>query len=192
MQEKKIYSINEIFESLQGEGYWTGCLAIFIRFAFCNLKCSFCDTDFSKKYSMTVSQILEKLKQYKSKRIILTGGEPTLQIDIELIKSLIRAGYKIHIETNGTKLIHNDISIHADWITVSPKENWKLKSGSELKLIYQGQNIKELDEIYNNTNFCYYYLQPCSMQDTTKIISLIKENPIWRLSLQIQKYIKIK
>jgi len=182
--------LNEIFYSIQGEGFWTGTPAIFIRFAGCNLNCNFCDTDFAFKFDIMPSKLLNNISSYKSKHIILTGGEPALQLDInkkgysEFIRKLREAGYFVHIETNGTTKLPNNL----DWITVSPKENWKIKQGNELKIVYVGQNL----EPYLNSDFEYYYLQPCSMNNIEKCIKLVKENPIWKLSMQTQKILKIK
>jgi len=187
--------LNEIFYSIQGEGFWAGTPAIFIRFAGCNLKCSFCDTDYVFKFDITPSKLLKIVSSYKSKHIILTGGEPALQLDInkkgysEFIRKLREAGYYIQIETNGTIKLPNNI----DWITVSPKDieypkSWIIKKGDELKIINQGQDIKQ----YENLDFEYYYLQPCSMNNIEKCIKLVKENPIWKLSMQTQKILKIK
>jgi len=190
--------LNEIFYSIQGEGFWTGTPAIFIRFAGCNLNCNFCDTDFAFKFDIMPSKLLNNISSYKSKHIILTGGEPALQLDInkkgysEFIRILRSKGYYIQIETNGTIKLPNNI----DWITVSPKDieypkSWIIKKGDELKIINQGQDIKQ----YENLDFKYYYLQPCEIggnynfKDTIK---KIKENPKWKLSIQIQKLLKIK
>ena len=78
------YKINDIFYSIQGEGYYTGNAVIFIRFSGCNLKCSFCDTDHSRYKFLTKEEIYTKIKKFNSKHIIFTGGEPTLQINKEL------------------------------------------------------------------------------------------------------------
>ena len=185
--------INEIFYSIQGEGYFTGKPVIFIRFAGCNLKCSFCDTNHICKQELNEDSIIKIIKKYKSKHIVLTGGEPSLQLDInkqgysEFVRILRDKGYYVQIETNGTIKLPNNI----DWITVSPKEKWIIKKGNELKVVYQGQDLKQ----YENTDFDYYYLQPCEIngdynfEDTIKTV---KDNPEWKLSIQTQKLLKIR
>lgn len=97
--------INEIFYSIQGEGAWTGLPNIFIRTTGCNLRCSFCDTKYAynKGKEMTLNEIIKKIKQYPCKYVCITGGEPLLQKDIMyLINELLKKGYKISIETNGS------------------------------------------------------------------------------------------
>ncbi len=184
---------NEIFYSIQGEGFWTGTPAIFLRFAGCNLNCDFCDTDFSHKFDMDINAILKEMQRYKSNHIILTGGEPSLQLEInkkgysENIRILRKNGYYIHIETNGTRELPNNLN----WITVSPKKNCIVKKGNELKIIYQGQNLEK----YNDMIFDYYYLQPLEKKgkyNFQETIKKIKDNPKWKLSIQTQKLLKIK
>ena len=179
--------INEIFYSIQGEGYWTGTPAVFIRFAGCNLNCSFCDTDFSYKLDLTMAEILLMLGEYPTNHIVLTGGEPALQIDNEFVGALRNKGYYIQIETNGTQELPNNLN----WITISPKENWEIKIGNELKVIYQGQILEQ----YEDTDFDFYYLQPCEIEGKMNIeetIKIVKNNPKWKLSIQTQKLLKIR
>ena len=94
--------INEIFYSLQGEGYHTGTPAIFVRFSGCNLKCDFCDTQHEEGTMMTDEEIITKVKKYPAVTVVLTGGEPSLWIDDQLIDLLHQAGKYVTIETNGT------------------------------------------------------------------------------------------
>lgn len=186
------YHINEIFYSIQGEGYWTGTPAIFIRFAGCNLDCSWCDTDFKLKKKMNEQTLINNIKKFKSNHIVLTGGEPALQINHNLIKRLKEADYYVQIETNGTRAIPKNI----DWVTISPKEaeypkSLKLKKGNEIKVINEGQDIKQ----YEKLDFNHYYLQPLEKNNETNIdecIKIIKRNPKWRLSIQIQKILNIR
>jgi organic radical activating enzyme len=195
-----IYKINDVFYSIQGEGFNTGMPAIFIRFAGCNLKCDFCDTDFNHKGDADIDRIHEFLKKFNCKNIVLTGGEPTLQNIEPLIESL-QDTYYIAIETNGYDFSK---TIKADWVTFSPKENWKeiCKERSvqwdELKVVYTGQDLNQYKDLLCD----YNYLQPCeekfksesgdglamNIDDTIK---KIKEDPKWRLSLQTHKLINI-
>jgi organic radical activating enzyme len=178
------YKINEIFYSIQGEGFYTGTPAVFIRFSGCNLNCDFCDTAHESYKEYNIKEIYDKIKSYPSKRIVLTGGEPFLQTDKALVNFLHSKDYLIHCETNGS--INKKLDI--DWLTVSPKKNWKLKTGNELKVVYHGQNLSQ----YLDSKFNYYYLQPMSMQNIKKTINTVKENPKWSLSVQIQKLLKVK
>ena len=122
--------VNDIFYSLQGEGRNTGRAAIFIRFAGCNLKCPFCDTDFAQYEEMSDEDILNRIKSYPSHFVVLTGGEPSLQVDRQLVDLLHKHGYELAMETNGTHPIVDGI----DWITCSPKGNTVIKRCNELKL----------------------------------------------------------
>lgn len=188
----KSYLVNEIFYSLQGEGFWTGTPAIFLRFALCNLKCPFCDTDFSASRPMSTEEILATLTEASSdcQVVVLTGGEPALQADKELIDALHSAGYSIRIETNGTKPLPEGI----DWITLSPKSDWQnnaepvIERADELKLVYTGQNPEKWLS-FPAKNF---FLQPCSRKNTSEVLAYILEHPGWRLSLQIHKYLDIR
>lgn len=190
--------INDIFYSLQGEGRHTGRAAIFIRFSGCNLACSFCDTDFSDYREMTDEQIVEEvLKMVPDKdgvypMIVLTGGEPTLQVDERLIDLLHEAGFcLVAMESNGTK----NPPVNLDWLTVSPKKNVMVRKCQELKCIYDGKEKIEDHGIEAD----YYYLQPCDVGDAGKnaeiigqCIEEIKKNPKWMLSLQTHKLIGFK
>lgn len=120
------FNINEIFNSIQGEGVYTGLPATFIRFSKCNLKCKWCDTDFENSHVMTIEEILSEISKYKTKSIIITGGEPlvTAYQDIykfqKLLDELVYNGFEVHIETNGTFLL-GDIIKYLKHITISPK-----------------------------------------------------------------------
>ncbi len=190
------YRINEIFYSLQGEGHHTGKACIFIRFSGCNLHCSFCDTDHRHGMELSKRQIYEELKKYKTDVIVLTGGEPALQVDIPFLKFFRKKGYFLHIETNGTIAL-NESKEYLDWITVSPKSNTVIRQteGNELKLVCQGQDIKNFQDYFlpeKELKFEHYYIQPCSQQKTEEIIKMIKEAPKWKLSTQMQKIWNIR
>ena len=182
----KKMKINEIFYSIQGEGYWTGTPMIFIRFSGCNLKCPFCDTDHSAYSEMDIDGILGNLAGFgQCKRICITGGEPSIQLDKELVRALHEKGFLIHVETNGTNKLPDGI----DWTTVSPKtENIALESADELKIVYQGQDVSKWEHFPAQVR----YLQPCSCRNTEEVVSFVMRNPLWRLSLQTQKYLDIR
>ncbi len=181
------YRVNEIFYSLQGEGYYTGSPAVFLRFSGCNLACDFCDTDHFHGEEMDLPEILEKISVYPSRHIVITGGEPSLQLDNELVNLLHDAGYYIQVETNGTHPLPEEV----DWVTCSPKEGGEcvLKKIDELKVVFLGQDV---DEIASRYPAMHYFLQPCSCSNTTETVEYILSHPYWRLSLQTHKLINIQ
>ena len=121
--------INDIFYSIQGEGHNTGRAAVFIRFAGCNLRCGFCDTEFDTYREMTDEEIIAEVSRYKVSRcevrgtryenslVVLTGGEPTLQADEAFVDLLHQHGFEVAMESNGTRPAPQNL----DWLTVSPK-----------------------------------------------------------------------
>lgn len=184
--------VNDIFYSLQGEGRNTGRAAIFIRFAGCNLKCPFCDTDFSQYVEMSDEDILNRIKSYPSRFVVLTGGEPSLQVDRLLVDLLHSHGYELAMETNGTHPIVDGI----DWITCSPKGNTVIKRCNELKCIFE-----ETTQVPDNHGISaeYKYLQPCDVQDAERNAQIVKrcfdyilQHPEWRMSLQTHKLVGFK
>ncbi|MDR0874031.1 MAG: 7-carboxy-7-deazaguanine synthase QueE [Prevotellaceae bacterium] len=178
--------INEIFYSLQGEGFWTGTPIVFVRFAGCNLRCDFCDTQHETFTEMTESEILSQIKSFPTKRVCLTGGEPSLQITENFIELLHREGYIIHIETNGT----NPLPAGIDWVTLSPKtDNIALQKADELKLVYIN-NVEP--EKWLSFPAAHFFLQPCSNRNTGEVIDYVLAQPAWRLSLQVHKVLGIR
>lgn len=188
-----MYHVNEIFYSLQGEGFHTGRAAVFVRFAGCNLRCSFCDTDFSHSEPMSSEQIAERVFAYSTHPdtlIVLTGGEPSLQVDEALIDTLHRYHQTIAIETNGTHPVPASI----DWVTVSPKEDSTvvLTRADEVKIVYTGQANDYIQHWQKAIRASHYFLQPCSCSNTEAVVTYILNHPDWRLSLQTHKYIHIQ
>lgn len=184
--------INDIFYSLQGEGRNTGRAAIFIRFAGCNLKCPFCDTDFAQYEEMSDEDILNRIKSYPSRFVVLTGGEPSLQVDRQLVDLLHKHGYELAMETNGTYPIVDGI----DWITCSPKGNTQIKRCNELKCIFEETTLEPDD---HGISAEYKYLQPCDVQDAERNVQIVKrcfdyilQHPEWRMSLQMHKLVGFK
>lgn len=179
--------VNEIFYSLQGEGYHAGTPAVFVRLSGCNLCCSFCDTDHSKGLRMTIDEIVSQVTSYPANVVILTGGEPSLQDIAPLVDALHDHGKRVHIETNGTRPLPATL----DWITCSPKEgaNVLLDHCDELKVVYTGQDV---EAIAARTPATHYFLQPCSGLNTRQVVDYILTHPRWRLSLQTHKLIDIK
>lgn len=177
--------INEIFYSLQGEGFHTGTPALFIRFSGCNLKCSFCDTKHEEGEWMSDEDIVAKAKECPAKMVVLTGGEPSLWIDEAFVEKLHQAGKYVCIETNGTHPIPDSL----DWITCSPKgAPVVLTRIDEVKVVYTGD---EDVEPYLTLPAQVHFLQPCSCKNTQEVVTYIQEHPQWRLSLQTHKWIGI-
>lgn len=170
--------INEIFYSLQGEGYHTGTPAVFVRFSGCNLHCSFCDTKHESGVQMSDGDIIDEVKKYPARMVVLTGGEPSLWIDRDFIDALHAEGKYVTIETNGTNCIPENV----DWVTCSPKDGGKvvLRHIDELKVVYQGQPLQQYDRYLTRNRF----LQPCSNNNVSETIECVKKHPEWRLSLQ--------
>lgn len=195
--ENTKYRVNEIFYSLQGEGRNTGRAAMFVRFSGCNLKCSFCDTDFTSHVDMTATEIINRMESLMPMTdarpiVVLTGGEPTLQVDSALIDTIHKAGFTtVAMESNGTKEPPSNL----DWLTVSPKQNVKVTHCDELKVVYDGKTEPSTHGVKAN----YYFIQPLDSgddKDNARIIKAcvdyIKKHPQWQLSLQTHKLIDIK
>lgn len=178
--------INEIFYSIQGEGYHAGTPSVFLRFSGCNLHCSFCDTRHEDGVWMTDDEIMGRLSAFPSRRVILTGGEPSLWIDQAFVDRLHAEGFHVSIETNGTRPLPEGI----DWVTCSPKEGAEvvLQTCDEIKVVYIGQDV----ERYFTGKASHYFLQPCSGVNIPETLSYILEHPHWRLSLQLHKLIGVQ
>lgn len=186
--------VNEIFYSLQGEGYFCGTPAVFVRFSGCNLACSFCDTDHRSFVEMEEDEIVRAVAAYPARHVVLTGGEPTLQVTAELVRKLHEAGRFVQMETNGTCPLPPGTEV--DWITCSPKEApVKLAHIDELKVVFRGQDVRG----YENWQARVFCLQPCDVGDEARnaeivraTIEYVKANPQWRLSVQTHKLLGIR
>ena len=189
---RKRYGVNEIFYSLQGEGFWSGTPMVFLRFSGCNLCCPWCDTDFSASQLMTAADILADVTAIagECRRVCITGGEPSLQLDAPLLAALHEAGYRVHLETNGTHRLPDGI----DWITFSPKTDFvegaavRIDRADELKLVYTGQNPAPWLAFPAD----HFFLQPCSGENSIETVAYIVAHPQWRLSLQTHKLLGIR
>ncbi|MEP2988738.1 MAG: 7-carboxy-7-deazaguanine synthase [Parasphingorhabdus sp.] len=207
------YAVKEMFLTLQGEGVHCGRRAVFLRFAGCNLwtglekdrssaVCQFCDTDFvgldgdgggrfvdAHAVAESVAAIWGASQTHRF--IVITGGEPMLQVDDELIDALHDHGFEIAIESNGTFAVPRSI----DWICISPKAGSETvqKSGDELKLVWPQSNSdwNEMQE----WDFAHHLIQPLdarhddksSIANLQSAIEFVQTNPKWRLSLQTHK-----
>ena len=195
-----MYKINEIFYSLQGEGYHTGTPSVFVRFSGCNLRCGFCDTRHESGTMMSLPEIVDVVASYPvAALVVLTGGEPTLWADEPLLRALHLTGKRVAIETNGTRPLPPGI----DWVTLSPKQGFKggdteplvLTHCDELKVVYLGQDLKQYDAIEARHRF----LQPCFCDNPVErerhlraCIEAVMTNPGWRLSLQTHRVLGLR
>ena len=207
------YTVKEIFRTLQGEGGHSGRPAVFCRFSGCNLwsgreqdranaTCTFCDTDFvgttgerGGKFAdaaMLADTVADVWGDGTERRfVVLTGGEPLLQVDPALIDALHERGFEIAVETNGTLAAPSGI----DWICVSPKAGAAIRqgSGNELKLVYPQPAL--MPEAVAGLDFDSFWLQPMDGPDreanTAAAVAYCLDNPQWRLSLQTHKLIGI-
>jgi len=189
----------EIFYSLQGEGANTGMPAIFIRLSGCNLNCWFCDTKWEKNIEMSIHEIMDNITQYPCKNIIWTGGEPTLQLNDEILSEF--SGYFNCIETNGT----NPVPSAIDYISCSPKvPPLKLMKNFEFvdEIRYplgKGEILPPIETLPKAKN---YFVSPLfvgtenermekSQENIDYCVEYIKQNPGWKLSIQLHKLINI-
>ncbi len=195
------YVINEWFYSLQGEGIRAGTANLFLRFSGCNETCKLethgfdCDTEFVSGRRLSAEEILAELRETapNCNWIILTGGEPALQIDDHLIAVLKGAGYNLAIETNGSIELPEGL----DWITVSPKvaeHAVRQRTANEVKYVRgYGQGIPK-----SSVEAPYKLLSPASAGseiDSRALawcVQLVRENPEWRLSCQQHKYWNVR
>ena len=207
--------VNETFISLQGEGHFTGTPAFFLRLSGCNLRCPFCDTKHQSFSEMSEEEIVAEASRHLPRHIVITGGEPALQLTQSLVDKLHQAGFFIQIETNGTLPLPKGI----DWVTCSPKalkvlsnsqtlSNSPLKGEKlkidELKALYKGEgdNPERLLESLpfgGDGGGPRLYLQPLDTGDAEQnriilrsCIDYILQHPRWRLSLQTHKLLDIK
>ena len=206
-----MYSVKEIYYTLQGEGAQAGRAAVFLRFAGCNLctgreqdrataTCTFCDTDFvgtdgpgggkfatATALASAVAARWPGEGQRGRRLVICTGGEPLLQLDSVLIEALHGLGFEVAVETNGTQPAPAGL----DWICVSPKAQapLRLTVGDELKLVYP--QATALPERFESLDFQHFFLQPMdgpeAARNTKLAVQYCLDHPQWRLSVQTHK-----
>lgn len=207
-----MYSVKEVYYTLQGEGAHTGRAAVFLRFAGCNLwtgreqdrhkaVCQFCDTDFvgtdgpggdkfagADELAAAVEQTwLNAVDADQRRYVVCTGGEPLLQLDESAVKALQNRGFEVGVETNGTQVPPEGL----DWICMSPKAGTELRlgHGNELKLVYPQQGA--MPELFEDLDFQHFFLQPMdgpeTAENTAAAVDFCLKNPRWRLSVQTHK-----
>jgi 7-carboxy-7-deazaguanine synthase len=208
------YAVKEIFLTLQGEGAHAGRVAVFCRFAGCNLwsgreqdragaTCQFCDTDFvgtdgtlGGRYA-SADELADKIAaqwtgQEADRYVVLTGGEPMLQVDSPLVDALHVRGFAIGVETNGTIAPPEGL----DWICVSPKAgaDLVLRQGHELKLVFPQD--RAMPEQFAGLAFERFSLQPMdgpdAIENTARAVDYCLKHPQWRLSVQTHKTLGIR
>lgn len=190
----KNYRVNEIFCSVQGEGVRAGVSSVFIRLSGCNLRCSFCDTSHESYRLMSAGDIVAEASAFVTRNVVVTGGEPALQIDRGLVDALHDAGFFIQVETNGSLPLPDGI----DWVTCSPKKGVRVvPSVNELKVIFGADGICPGD--YASVECEVRSVQPCDVGDAgrnrvilQKALDFVAANPSWRLSLQTHKLIGVR
>jgi 7-carboxy-7-deazaguanine synthase len=177
---------------------------VFLRFAACNLACTWCDTDFAaegatKLDATQIVQRLQGLDVHNARVVIVTGGEPSLQWDTRLADALRAAGFRTHMESNGT----HALAAPVDWLTVSPKPQFHTNSlalqtlpANEVKVVVDetvdASTLAAYELRYPSTN---YFAQPCMTASyaasLARTMQLVQERPRWRLSLQLHKILEI-
>jgi len=209
-----MYTVKEIFYTLQGEGANAGRAAVFCRFSGCNLWtgreadrataiCDFCDTDFvgvgpdGGRFATAAelaSAVASRwpLESRERRFVVCTGGEPLLQLDAEAVEALHAEGFEVAVETNGTQ----DAPLGIDWICVSPKAGASLvlRHGSELKLVFPQPDFGP--ERFESLDFEHFFLQPMdgprASENTKAATEYCLTHPRWRLSLQTHKLLGIR
>ncbi len=208
------YTVKEIFYTLQGEGANAGSAAVFCRFSGCNLwtgreedrhraVCQFCDTDFvgtgpdGGRFTGPESLAAAVANAWRGessdrKLVVCTGGEPLLQLDEPMIEAFHKSGFRVAVETNGTKPAPRSI----DWICVSPKAGAPLvqRSGDEIKLVFPQPNA--MPDEFEEMSFDNFFLQPMdgpSLEENTRLaVQYCMLHPKWRLSIQTHKLLGIR
>ena len=160
-----MYSLVEIFESLQGEGRNTGRPCVFVRFAGCNLKCPWCDTNVSRRFSLSLADLVSEVKSFKSRSVVLTGGEPSLVEGMpELVAALKKEGFWIAVETNGTA--SPDWFQFVDYVACSPKAEYadlvRLERADEVRIVASSEDVIEFArKMKSRISATDYYISPC-------------------------------
>jgi len=207
----RAYAVKEVFGTLQGEGAQAGSPAVFLRFAGCNLGyevCPWCDTDWVKAdHSVGVAGVLELVEsaaretfggEREGLLLVATGGEPSLQFDRSLADALRGRGFRIAMETNGSRAVEGGL---VDWLTVSPKQReFTQREGDELKVVFTGRapgiapDPEAVRRLAEGTAFSHYYLQPLDLPESGSnyqetAAAVMQLGPPWKLALQMHKVV---
>jgi len=200
------YLIKEMFgPTIQGEGVHAGTSCVFLRFAVCNLRCTWCDTDFAPEGAtrLQADEIVGRLcaiDVHRTRLVVVTGGEPTLQWDRTLSNALRSTGFRVHMESNGTRPLKAPV----DWLTVSPKPQFHdgketllgpaSLAASECKVVVDETVTEDTLVGYERHYTCeHWLLQPCFdghyREHMSRAVELVTRRPRWRLSLQLHKLV---
>ena len=192
------YPLVEIFESLQGEGRNVGRPCVFVRFAGCNLRCPWCDTDTARRFTLTLDELVREIGTHRARSVILTGGEPTIQRGMpELVARLKDAGYWIAVETNALQT--PDWLQFVDYVACSPKAEFAeryaapetLRRADEVRVVASSEDVVDFcREIRGRIAATDYYVSPCDRDGqidfaTAKAVMARLEG--WSLSVQLHK-----
>jgi 7-carboxy-7-deazaguanine synthase len=207
----KTYRVNDLFYTVQGEGFWTGRAAVFCRFSGCNLWsgveadrasaiCTFCDTDFVAGTTYDTGELATAIDALwpggNHKMVVFTGGEPALQLDNDaqiLLTRLRNAGFYIAVETNGTRqFVWREL---IDWVCVSPKtRRLQTSTGDEMKLVYPQARLTP--EMFSHHAFSHFWLSPMDgpavKENTAAALAYVAEHQQWRLNIQTHKVVGVK
>lgn len=198
------YRVAEVFCSPQGEGARAGVLHVFVRFAGCNLACSKeaegfdCDTDFSNGRNLDAAGLVDEVREAGGacRWVLLTGGEPALQADAELVEALHEAGYRVAVETNGTRALPASV----DWVSVSPKTaEHALRVGRADELRYVRAARQELPKPSLKVPDERLFVSPAfepegrpTVETLRWCLELVRRDPRWRLSMQAHKLLGLR
>ena len=202
MQDQHTLPVMETFYSIQGEGFYQGHAAFFIRLAGCDVGCVWCDVkeswDANAHSFQTITALVDEVKNTPAKIVIITGGEPLMYDCTALTEALQAAGFRTHIETSAAY----PLSGKWDWICVSPKKFKSpilsiLQQASELKVVvFNSSDLQWAEQNAQHTHAdCQLYLQPEWSKEKIVlplITEFIQQHPQWKLSLQIHKYMGVR
>ncbi len=193
-----MYRLVEIFKSMQGEGRNTGRPCVFVRFAGCNLNCPWCDTDVAPRFELTLDALLDEVKTFKTRSVILTGGEPTIQPEMpELVAALKKNGCWIAVETNG--LTAPDWLKQVDYVACSPKAEFAahydatdaLRHCDEVRIVASSLDVVAFAKLIRERIAATdYYISPCERDgkiDFATAKEILAKLGDWSLSVQLHK-----
>ena len=188
------YRLNEIFESLQGEGRHSGRPCVFIRFAGCNLRCPWCDTDVAPRFTSSLPELVEEASRFRARSVVLTGGEPTLVENMpELIAALKERGFWIAVETNGSR--DADWLAFVDYVSCSPKAEFPdalaIARVDEVRIVASSEDVVQFCRSVKSTvSATDYYVSPCDRDgdiDFATAKAVLSQLDGWSLSVQLHK-----
>jgi organic radical activating enzyme len=205
METAQTYPVIEIFESLQGEGYNTGEVAVFLRLGKCNLKCPWCDTDNRTFELLDEEAIMARVEAFRPKALILTGGEPFICDGLEpLLVRFKDRGYWIAAESNGVLAPGDEVRRRIDYLAVSPKalyadlydDERMVRQADEVRVVVDGDVRTFCDDMRDRIGAAHYFLSPCerggvfNVEETVRLLGVLnrgRRSGKWLLSLQAHK-----